>query len=142
MAFWKKRSDGSFEPAEGDGKNLSDIEFKPEQLESKITENFNSALQKFREEQAAANKLLMAIQGAEAGNHVDLLAERGDVIGGRKNAAGENLALAPTLQLAHDGLMKSPGHRANILSTNYRTVGIGIVDGGPYGLMVTQDFTD
>ncbi len=57
-------------------------------------------------------------------------------------AAGENLALAPTLQLAHDGLMKSPGHRANILSPNYRTVGIGIVDGGPYGLMITQDFTD
>jgi len=57
-------------------------------------------------------------------------------------SAGENLALAPTLQLAHTGLMNSPGHRANILSPNYRTVGIGIVDGGPYGLMVTQDFTD
>src|SRR5207244_11501572 len=29
--------------------------------------------------------------------------------------AGENLALAPTLQIAHTGLMRSPGHRANIL---------------------------
>jgi uncharacterized protein YkwD/uncharacterized membrane protein required for colicin V production len=58
------------------------------------------------------------------------------------SAAGENLALAPTLQLAHQGLMNSPGHRANILSKDYRTVGIGIIDGGPYGLMVTQDFTD
>ncbi|HEY2003670.1 MAG TPA: CvpA family protein [Candidatus Saccharimonadia bacterium] len=57
-------------------------------------------------------------------------------------AAGENLALAPTLQLAHKGLMNSPGHRANILSPNYHTVGIGIIDGGPYGLMITQDFTD
>jgi uncharacterized protein YkwD len=57
-------------------------------------------------------------------------------------AAGENLALAPTLRLAHQGLMNSPGHRANILSREYRTVGIGIIDGGPYGLMVTQDFTD
>jgi uncharacterized protein YkwD/uncharacterized membrane protein required for colicin V production len=56
--------------------------------------------------------------------------------------AGENLALAPTLQLAHTGLMNSPGHRANILGAHYRTVGIGIIDGGPYGLMVTQDFTD
>ncbi len=62
--------------------------------------------------------------------------------GVRFGSAGENLALAPTLQQAHDGLMKSPGHRANILSTSYNTVGIGIVDGGPYGLMVTQDFTD
>jgi uncharacterized protein YkwD/uncharacterized membrane protein required for colicin V production len=56
--------------------------------------------------------------------------------------AGENLALAPTLKLAHQGLMNSPGHRANILKPEYRTVGIGIVDGGAYGLMVTQDFTD
>src|SRR5690606_22274952 len=29
--------------------------------------------------------------------------------------AGENLALAPTLVGAHQGLMRSPGHRANIL---------------------------
>lgn len=58
------------------------------------------------------------------------------------NTAGENLALAPTLQLAHQGLMNSPGHRANILNPEYRTVGIGIIDGGPYGLMITQDFTD
>ena len=57
-------------------------------------------------------------------------------------AAGENLALAPTLQLAHNGLMNSPGHRANILSPNYTTVGIGIIDGGRYGLMITQDFTN
>jgi uncharacterized protein YkwD/uncharacterized membrane protein required for colicin V production len=57
-------------------------------------------------------------------------------------SAGENLALAPTLQQAHDGLMKSPGHRANILNRDFRTVGIGVVDGGQYGLMVTQDFTD
>jgi uncharacterized protein YkwD len=57
-------------------------------------------------------------------------------------AAGENLALAPTLNLAHNGLMNSPGHRANILSPNYRAVGIGVIDGGPYGLMITQNFTD
>jgi len=54
--------------------------------------------------------------------------------------AGENLALAPTLPLAHTGLMNSPGHRANILQPAFRRVGIGIVDGGMYGMMVTQDF--
>jgi uncharacterized protein YkwD len=57
-------------------------------------------------------------------------------------AAGENLALAPTLPLAHRGLMDSPGHRANILSDNYRTVGIGIVVSRRHGLMVTQNFTN
>ena len=57
-------------------------------------------------------------------------------------AAGENLALAPTVQLANQGLLASPPHRANILSTQFRTVGIGIMNGGEYGLMITEDFTD
>jgi uncharacterized protein YkwD len=57
-------------------------------------------------------------------------------------SAGENLALTPTLELAHQGLMNSPGHRANILSEHYHKVGIGIMNGGPHGLMVTQAFTD
>jgi uncharacterized protein YkwD len=56
--------------------------------------------------------------------------------------AGENLALAPTLDLAHDGLMNSPGHRANILNRGFRKVGIGVLDGGVYGKMFVQEFTD
>jgi uncharacterized protein YkwD len=54
--------------------------------------------------------------------------------------AGENLAMAPTLQMTHNNLMKSPGHRKNILRPNFGRVGIGIMDGGRYGIMVTQDF--
>lgn len=54
--------------------------------------------------------------------------------------AGENLALAPTLQIAHTGLMNSPGHRANILRPQFGRVGIGIMDGGRRGIMVTQNF--
>jgi uncharacterized protein YkwD len=54
--------------------------------------------------------------------------------------AGENLALAPTLSIAHTGLMNSPGHRANILHRDFGRVGIGILDGGYRGLMVTQNF--
>lgn len=58
----------------------------------------------------------------------------------RFRTAGENLALAPTLQIAHTGLMNSPGHRANILRPQFGRVGIGILDGGRRGLMVTQKF--
>jgi len=58
----------------------------------------------------------------------------------RYRAAGENLALARTLPAAHEGLMNSPGHRANILRTYFGRVGIGVLDGGRYGLMVTQKF--
>lgn len=54
--------------------------------------------------------------------------------------AGENLALSQTLKMAHDGLMKSPGHRANILNPTFGRLGIGILDGGIYGLMITQNF--
>lgn len=55
---------------------------------------------------------------------------------------GENLAFAPSVTSAHKGLMNSPGHRANILSKNYAKIGIGAIDGGVYGKMFTQVFTD
>ena len=54
--------------------------------------------------------------------------------------AGENLALAPTVSIAHTGLMNSPGHRANILRPQFGRVGIGIMDGGMQGVMVSQEF--
>jgi uncharacterized protein YkwD len=54
--------------------------------------------------------------------------------------AGENLALAPTLSVAHSGLMNSPGHRENILRPQFGRVGIGIMDGGLRGLMISQEF--
>jgi uncharacterized protein YkwD/uncharacterized membrane protein required for colicin V production len=54
--------------------------------------------------------------------------------------AGENIALAPTLDIAHNGLMHSPGHRANILRPEFGRLGLGIVDGGKYGLMISQEF--
>jgi len=55
--------------------------------------------------------------------------------------AGENLAGAPTVEMAHNSLMNSPGHRANILNANFTKIGIGVVSGGPYGKMFVQMFT-
>ncbi len=55
---------------------------------------------------------------------------------------GENLALAPTLSTAHQGLMNSEGHRRNILDTEFKRVGIGVIDNGFYGKMFLQLFTD
>ena len=54
--------------------------------------------------------------------------------------AGENLALGRTLKICHEGLMNSPGHKANILNPAYGRLGIGIMDGGIYGLMISQEF--
>ncbi|OGK08385.1 hypothetical protein A2767_06375 [Candidatus Roizmanbacteria bacterium RIFCSPHIGHO2_01_FULL_35_10] len=55
---------------------------------------------------------------------------------------GENLAFAPDVYIAHDGLMNSEGHKRNILSAEFGKVGIGVVDGGVYGRMFVQEFTN
>lgn len=55
---------------------------------------------------------------------------------------GENLAYAPTLTDAHQGLMNSPGHRANILSPGFNQIGIGVASSSVYGLMIAQEFTN
>jgi len=53
---------------------------------------------------------------------------------------GENLALAATARTVHEGLMNSPGHRANILGSGFTRLGIGVIH-GPLGLMVVQVFS-
>jgi uncharacterized protein YkwD len=55
----------------------------------------------------------------------------------------ENLALAPDAAAAHEGLMNSPGHRANILDDGVSEVGIGAmftIKDGARSLVVTQLF--
>lgn len=54
--------------------------------------------------------------------------------------AGENLAGSPTVLEAHEALLNSPLHRANILKDRYTHVGIGIIEGGLYGKMFVQQF--
>jgi len=56
--------------------------------------------------------------------------------------AGENLAFAPNVDIAHRGLVNSPGHRANILRPEFGRVGIGIIRSPAQGSMFTQAFTD
>lgn len=56
--------------------------------------------------------------------------------------AGENLAFAPDVEIAFAGLMKSQGHRENILSPNFNKVGIGVIDAGIFGKMFVQEFTN
>ncbi|HZP95337.1 MAG TPA: CvpA family protein [Candidatus Limnocylindria bacterium] len=54
--------------------------------------------------------------------------------------AGENLAYAQSVTVAHRGLMASEGHRANILSPQFARAGIGVMSAGAYGRMFTQIF--
>ncbi len=70
------------------------------------------------------------------------VADRADKAGIEYLVIGENLAYAPSLELAHKGLMNSEGHRANILSEDFGRIGIGVIDGEVYGLMFTQVFSN
>lgn len=54
--------------------------------------------------------------------------------------AGENLAYAQSVSVAHRALMDSPGHRENILRPEFTRIGIGVISAGAYGRMVTQLF--
>jgi len=55
-------------------------------------------------------------------------------------AAAENIAQNPSVDGAHQSFMNSPGHRNNILNPAFNKVGIGIVNGGPYGKTFVQLF--
>jgi uncharacterized protein YkwD len=54
--------------------------------------------------------------------------------------AGENLAYAQSVSVAHRGLMQSQGHRENILRPEFTRMAIGVISAGPYGRMFTQMF--
>ena len=61
--------------------------------------------------------------------------------GVKYTTAGENLAMYGSVEAAHEGLMNSAGHRANILNANYTRVGIGIVYNQSRGVYyITQWF--
>jgi uncharacterized protein YkwD len=53
--------------------------------------------------------------------------------------AGENVAYDVGIEQAHQGLMHSAPHRANLLNTSYNVAGFAVVHEGPR-LYVVQDF--
>jgi uncharacterized protein YkwD len=55
------------------------------------------------------------------------------------DSQGENVDLNQTITGAHDALMKSPPHRANILDPDYNAIGVGIIRAGE-NVWVTEDF--
>jgi hypothetical protein len=66
--------------------------------------------------------------------------DRAIKVGYTFSALGENICGNPSIDNGHSSLMGSPAHRDNILNPSFKEVGIGIVDGGPYGKMITQLF--
>lgn len=56
------------------------------------------------------------------------------------SAVGENIAENTSVQAAETSFMNSSGHRANILNSNYTTVGIGVAYDSAGNVYVVQDF--
>ncbi len=69
-------------------------------------------------------------------------ADRLETAGVNFTRAAENLAYAPNVRTAHDGLMASEGHRVNILDRRFRRIAVGVIDSGAYGKVFTQLFAD
>jgi uncharacterized protein YkwD len=124
---------------------------RPSQREQQLFDLVNH-----EREKAGLNKLEWNDQLAEAAlAHSRLLADNRDLshqfsgeptlqgrVGAtrlRFNAVAENVAEAPDVDTAHTALMKSPGHRANILHQDYNALGISIVE-RDHVLFITQDF--
>ena len=55
--------------------------------------------------------------------------------------AGENIAKNTSVKGAHQAFMNSSGHRANILNSGFKKLGLGFYQSGSY-LYVTQWFTN
>ena len=68
------------------------------------------------------------------------LEERITAAGARFTYIAENIAIGKDSATIHSGWMRSPGHRANILSPRVTSVGIAVVR-GTAGLFAVQDFS-
>jgi uncharacterized protein YkwD len=69
----------------------------------------------------------------------DSVTQRIAATGLRFNASAENVAFATDWEDIHPGLLRSPGHRANIMSTKYDEIGIAVAL-GPNGYYAVQNF--
>ena len=72
----------------------------------------------------------------EAGSAADRLAVAGLIY----PLSGENIALAPGPEMAHEQLMDSPAYRAHILNPSFTRVGVAALRSTDQELMVTQEF--
>ena len=99
----------------------------------KVDDRLNQAARAHASLTAQAKQLLHQLPGEPA------LSQRLAAANLRFNDDAENVARSDSVQGAHDGLMHSPPHRANILGRKYNTVGVGVVRSRGE-VWVTEDF--
>ena len=68
------------------------------------------------------------------------LSERLAALGVATDTSDEALVLAASPDGVRRAVVASSGHRSTLLSSDYRRVGVGVVE-GPYGLMAVQVYS-
>jgi len=96
-------------------------------------------------DQAAYNYALEILQTKKF-SHLDLmgadLKTRAKTLGVQFDYLGENLAIAPTMEAAHYGLVNSESHRANIQSPVFRKIGIAVLDIDNSNKLIVEEFSN
>jgi Cysteine-rich secretory protein family len=100
----------------------------------KWDENLAKAARKHAELMAEQYLLLHQLPGEPD------LPTRARAVGAGFSRITENIAMAEYAGSLHDGWMRSPGHRANILDDEVNAVGIAVVEGGEQ-LFAVEDFS-
>ena len=125
-----------------------------ESAQTQMVQLVNQARVKAGRQPLKVSKVMTEIAGAYSQDlftrrYFSHISPEGKDVGDRLQAAGiayqeagENLAYAPDVATAHQGLMDSEGHRKNILNPEFNRMGIGVIDAGVYGMMFTQVFTN
>jgi uncharacterized protein YkwD len=90
-----------------------------------------------RHSRAMAERHFFSHTSLNGASFVDRIRDTGYLSGARSWSVGENIAYGSgsrsTPRSIGSAWMNSPGHRANILSSTFRSIGIGIASGTPVG---------
>ena len=89
-----------------------------------------------------AREILRTRQFSHKDINGDLPNQRAEKNGIKVDYIGENLAIAPTIMSAHQGLMDSPTHRRNLESAVFRQIGLAVVRIGLNQSLVVEEFAN
>jgi hypothetical protein len=137
--------------AEPEARGIAGTVVSPAQAETRMLELLNQARRQADLAPLAADSELRDIALAHSEDMVEhrffghvsptsgAPADRARRAGVLVSMFGENVAVASTPEVAHEGLMSSPGHRANMLRAEFTHVGIG-AGKNDNGIVVTLAF--
>lgn len=130
--------DSDIAEAEGDEAELIDL-VNEERVERGLQPlTFDPALVPIA--RAHSEEMLELGYFAHVSPNTGTLGDRLNAAGYEYMSAGENLAYAPNVRVAHRGLMQSDGHRENLLEPSFERIGVGILEAPDGTIMVTQLF--